>query len=39
MQFAGMWKNENVDMVFSKIRKDWDKWQKELCFVGSIVPD
>lgn len=25
MQFAGMWKNENVDMVFSKIRKDWDK--------------
>ena len=30
MQFAGMWKNENVDMVFSKIRKDWNKWQKEL---------
>jgi len=30
MQFAGMWQNENVDMVFSKIRKDWDKWQKEL---------
>ena len=30
MQFAGIWKNENVDEVFREIRRDWSKWKKNL---------
>ncbi|MCX5804117.1 MAG: hypothetical protein NTU69_11420 [Proteobacteria bacterium] len=30
LQFAGIWENEEVDKIFVKIRKDWDKWQKNL---------
>ena len=30
MQFAGIWKNENVDEVFREIRRDWNEWKKNL---------
>lgn len=30
MQYAGIWENENVDKVFSKIRRGWNKWQKSV---------
>ena len=30
LQFAGVWENEEVDKIFVKIRKDWDRWQKNL---------
>lgn len=30
MQFAGIWKGENVDKVFREIRRDWNTWQKDL---------
>ncbi len=28
MQFAGIWENENVDEIFTEIRKGWEKWRK-----------
>lgn len=30
MKYAGIWKNENVDKVFGEIRRDWEKWEKNL---------
>ena len=28
MQFAGIWENENVEEIFTEIRKGWKKWRK-----------
>lgn len=30
MQYAGLWKNEDVLKVFKDIRKKWSKWEKSL---------
>lgn len=30
MQYAGLWKNEDVLRVFKDIRKKWSKWEKSL---------
>ena len=30
LQFAGIWENEEVDKIFVRIRKEWNKWQKSL---------
>jgi AbrB family looped-hinge helix DNA binding protein len=30
MRYAGIWEKEEVDKVFDKIRRDWNKWQKNL---------
>jgi antitoxin component of MazEF toxin-antitoxin module len=28
MRYAGIWKDEEVDEVFRKIRMEWGRWQK-----------